>query len=47
MKVKTLQIRTMNRKDVDLAIEWAANESWNPGYNDAECFYSADRSTPK
>lgn len=42
MKVKTLQIRTMNRQDVDLAIEWAANESWNPGYNDAECFYSAD-----
>ncbi|ATW28930.1 GNAT family N-acetyltransferase [Candidatus Formimonas warabiya] len=32
----------MTRKDVDLAVEWAAAEGWNPGYHDAECFYAAD-----
>ena len=32
----------MNRKEVDLAIEWAAKEGWNPGFNDADCYYSAD-----
>jgi ribosomal protein S18 acetylase RimI-like enzyme len=33
----------MNRLEVDLAIEWAAEEGWNPGINDADCFYSADK----
>ncbi len=37
-------IRTMTRKEVDLAIEWSAQEGWNPGIRDAECFYSADPS---
>ncbi len=32
----------MKRNDVDLAIEWAAAEGWNPGINDAACFYEAD-----
>ena len=32
----------MSRKEVDIAIEWAAKEGWNPGILDAECFYSAD-----
>jgi ribosomal protein S18 acetylase RimI-like enzyme len=35
-------IRSMNRAEVDLAIEWAALEGWNPGLHDAECFYAAD-----
>ncbi|MCP3850697.1 MAG: GNAT family N-acetyltransferase, partial [Gammaproteobacteria bacterium] len=35
-------MRTMIRQEVDLAVEWAANEGWNPGINDANCFYSAD-----
>ncbi|HQM46448.1 MAG TPA: GNAT family N-acetyltransferase [Smithellaceae bacterium] len=38
----TLKIRSMTRKEVDLAIEWAAQEGWNPGLHDAECFYAAD-----
>jgi len=42
MQDKNYKIRKMNRKEVDLAIEWAALEGWNPGFNDAECFYSAD-----
>jgi len=35
-------IRTMIRSEVDIAIEWAAAEGWNPGLDDAECFYRAD-----
>ena len=36
-------IRVMNLEEVeDIAIEWAAREGWNPGLNDAECFYAAD-----
>ena len=36
------RIRRMTRKDVDIAVEWAAEEGWNPGLNDAECFYRTD-----
>lgn len=35
-------VSKMTRKDLDLAIEWAAGEGWNPGLNDADCFYEAD-----
>jgi ribosomal protein S18 acetylase RimI-like enzyme len=35
-------IRPMSRAEVDLAIEWAATEGWNPGLHDAECFHAAD-----
>ena len=42
MKHEGYVVRTMNRKEVDLAIEWAAREGWNPGIHDADCFYSAD-----
>ncbi|UXI03912.1 GNAT family N-acetyltransferase [Photobacterium sp. TY1-4] len=35
-------IRTMAREEVDLAIEWAAQEGWNPGLNDAANYYAAD-----
>jgi GNAT superfamily N-acetyltransferase len=35
-------IRTMRRDDLDLALDWAAAEGWNPGLHDAECFHGAD-----
>jgi ribosomal protein S18 acetylase RimI-like enzyme len=35
-------IKTMNRKEVDIAIEWAAIEGWNPGLHDADCYFTAD-----
>jgi len=35
-------IRTMTRSEVGIAIEWAAAEGWNPGLDDAKCFYRAD-----
>ncbi|NVK44542.1 MAG: GNAT family N-acetyltransferase [Oceanospirillaceae bacterium] len=37
-----LEIRPMNRAEVDLAIDWAAQEGWNPGLHDANCFAQAD-----
>ena len=36
------KIRNMNREELDVAIEWAAAEGWNPGLYDADCFYTAD-----
>ena len=42
MQDKEYRIRTMNRKEVDFAIELAAREGWNPGIHDADCYYSAD-----
>lgn len=35
-------IRTMTRNEINIAIEWAAFEGWNPGLHDAHCFYTAD-----
>jgi GNAT superfamily N-acetyltransferase len=37
-----LDIRPMSRAELDLAIEWAAEEGWNPGLADAACFRAAD-----
>ena len=35
-------MRTAKRDEIDLLIEWAAAEGWNPGRYDAETFYAAD-----
>ncbi|MCX5811165.1 MAG: GNAT family N-acetyltransferase [Proteobacteria bacterium] len=35
-------IRQMTKDDVELAVDWAAREGWNPGLNDAACFYNTD-----
>ncbi len=37
-----LVVRAMTEADLALALEWAAAEGWNPGLNDAQCFYAAD-----
>jgi ribosomal protein S18 acetylase RimI-like enzyme len=42
MQSQNLVIRTMDENEVSLALEWAAAEGWNPGVNDAKCFYAAD-----
>lgn len=36
------QIEPMTRDEMDLAIDWARKEGWNPGLHDADCFYRAD-----
>ncbi|MDP1602928.1 MAG: GNAT family N-acetyltransferase [Legionella sp.] len=35
-------VERMNKDDIALAIEWAREEGWNPGLNDARCFYLTD-----
>jgi len=35
-------VRVMRRDEVDLAVDWAAREGWNPGIDDARCFHAAD-----
>lgn len=42
MSTDVLNIRRMTRAEVDLAIEWAAAEGWNPGLHDAQCFHATD-----
>ena len=37
-----LHIRTMRPDEIPIAIEWAANEGWNPGLADAACFATVD-----
>lgn len=36
------RVRRMMRAELDLAIDWAAQEGWNPGLSDAACFHAAD-----
>ena len=42
MQSKHFTIKTMTKKEVELMIDWAAAEGWNPGLNDAECYFAAD-----
>ena len=37
-----LCIRTMRADEVSIAIDWAAEEGWNPGLVDASCFATVD-----
>ena len=37
-----LQIRNVNRAEMQILIDWAAAEGWNPGLADADCFFAAD-----
>jgi len=36
------EVRVASREEVGIAIDWAAQEGWNPGLNDAYCFFEAD-----
>lgn len=35
-------IRQMTRDEVDLLVDWAAREGWNPGRHDADLFWHTD-----
>ncbi|BBD08149.1 GNAT family N-acetyltransferase [Desulfovibrio ferrophilus] len=35
-------VRTMRADEVPLAVQWAAQEGWNPGLDDAGLFFKAD-----
>src|SRR4051794_28615575 len=36
------QIRPLSGAELNLALDWAAAEGWNPGLGDAACFRRAD-----
>lgn len=38
----SFSIRRATRKELEIAIEWAAAEGWNPGLYDADAFYATD-----
>ena len=40
--MNSLDIRPMARRDIDVALEWAAAEGWNPGLADADAFLGTD-----
>lgn len=42
MSTSDFAIRPMTRSDLELALDWAAEEGWNPGLHDAEPFLAAD-----
>lgn len=44
MSGSEFHIRRMRREELDLAMEWAHHEGWNPGLYDASVFYQADPS---
>jgi len=37
-----LDIRAMSRSELELVLDWAADEGWNPGWQDAASFHAAD-----
>jgi len=37
-----MHIRRMTRDELDVLVEWAAREGWNPGLDDAEVFWDTD-----
>src|SRR5262245_51536006 len=42
MMTSEYRVRVMTRGEVDLAVDWAAAEGWNPGLHDAHCYHAAD-----
>ena len=36
------EIRTANQEELNIMVEWAAKEGWNPGIYDATAFYATD-----
>ncbi len=42
MQAENYIIRTMTSSEINIAVEWAAGEGWNPGLHDADSFYAAD-----
>jgi GNAT superfamily N-acetyltransferase len=41
-KLNQIAITQMNQREVELAVDWARQEGWNPGIHDAECFFQTD-----
>lgn len=42
MHASDLLIRSMRREELDVLVDWAAAEGWNPGLHDAGIFWTTD-----
>ncbi|MEJ2717055.1 MAG: GNAT family N-acetyltransferase [Deltaproteobacteria bacterium] len=42
MMTGKLSIRRMRRAEIEMAIDWADAEGWNPGTHDSDCFHAAE-----
>jgi len=42
MNLDNLEIQQLNRNDLNILIDWASKEGWNPGKNDAAVFWNTD-----
>lgn len=42
MSSNKFEVRNVSREELDIMVEWAASEGWNPGLHDVDCFYSTD-----
>lgn len=42
MQTQRYTLTTATRQEVDIAVAWAANEGWNPGLYDADCYFAVD-----
>lgn len=42
MSATAYAVRTATRAELDLMVDWAAAEGWNPGQHDADSFHAAD-----
>lgn len=42
MDLDRLVLRPLTRRELDIAVEWAAGEGWNPGLHDADAFWTTD-----
>jgi GNAT superfamily N-acetyltransferase len=42
MNADSLRVRVMRPQEIELVLDWAAAEGWNPGLADAACFAAVD-----
>ena len=42
MSAASVKIRNLTRSELDMAVQWAADEGWNPGLQDAGAFWAQD-----
>lgn len=40
--MENIKIRRMELPEIETALDWAAQEGWNPGLHDGNCFFSTD-----
>lgn len=43
MTAINFQVKTISRSQLDMVIDWAAQEGWNPGLHDIDAYYAADK----